>query len=409
MAPRERRHMRILHTADWHLGISLGTEKRADEFDRMLAYILEKARETETRCVIISGDVFDAPVPPNQAVAQYYRFLVDAVRAGIRDVIVTAGNHDSPSFLEAPRELLKRLNVHVFGKLEKDPADQLVVLKEDSGKPCAVVAAIPYLHIRDVRETVSGEGFDLQHGGYCRGVLAAYRRVCACAKEKYPALPLLATAHFWALPGTEPDPSDQMGFQAGVPVGEFPESIDYLAMGHIHTPGPLPYRKNFRYAGSVLPLTFGEAGREKSMVLLDTDRPAEPETVALPVFRNLEVLTGTMPELLEQIGRLREAGNNAMLDVCQTGPFQPRLRQDLDECCADSGVSVIFCRNQERNPALTRRSGSDERLADLAPETVFARMLDANGTGGDERAQLLETFREALKDLEAKQRGGGPA
>ena len=152
-----------------------------------------------------------------------------------------------------------------------------------------------------------------------------------------------------------------------------------------------------------------KAGQEKSMVLLDTARLAEPETVPLPVFRKLGVAAGTMPEILDRIREEQASGGSVMLDVCQTGPFQPRLRQELDECCAGGNVSVIFCRNQERNPALTRRSGSNERLADLAPETVFARMLDANGTGSEERAQLLETFREALRDLEAKQRGGGPS
>jgi len=402
--------MKILHTADWHLGVSLGTEKRSAEFERTLKFILESAQEREVRCILIAGDIFDSPIPSNQAIGMYYQFLVDATRAGIRDIIVTAGNHDSPGFLEAPKELLKRLNVHVFGKLEEDPADQLVLLQDENGEPHAVVAAIPYLHERDVRRTVSGEGLNEQHLGYCKGVLAAYQKVCGKAKELYPDLPLIAMSHFWATPGTEPDPADQVGCQSGVPVGDFPQSIDYLAMGHIHWPEPLAYRKEFRYAGSILPLTFQEAGYEKMAVLLDTDDLAHPEEVKLPVFRQMEVITGTMTEITERIGKLKGEDSDAMLDVEVTGQFQPRLRQDLDDLCAGSRLSVIVCKNQEPNPVLLHRAAQNERLEDLGPETVFSRMLDGKkDLTEDRRARLIGTFREAVSELEAKKREGQEA
>ena len=90
--------MKILHTADWHLGVALKAEKCFDEFDALLDHICEIIKDENIEAVIIAGDVFDSHLPSNRAAEQYYRFLLQAGKAGARDIIVTGGNHDSASY-----------------------------------------------------------------------------------------------------------------------------------------------------------------------------------------------------------------------------------------------------------------------------------------------------------------------
>ena len=87
--------MKILHTSDWHLGAVFDSRKRYDEFDKVLEFILKVIREEHIEAVIIAGDVFDSNLPSNRATEQYYNFLVSARDAGVKNLIVTAGNHDS--------------------------------------------------------------------------------------------------------------------------------------------------------------------------------------------------------------------------------------------------------------------------------------------------------------------------
>ena len=88
----------------------------------------------------------------------YYRFLASvATSTDCRHVIVTGGNHDSPSLLNAPDTLLEALNITVIGQATADPADEVVLLRDAAGTPLAVVAAVPYLRERDLRTSTENE------------------------------------------------------------------------------------------------------------------------------------------------------------------------------------------------------------------------------------------------------------
>ncbi len=107
--------------------------------------------------VLIAGDVFDNSTPSNYSQELYYRFLCRAAASAKRHVVVTAGNHDSPSFLNAPKELLKFLNIHVVGYATKQPEDEVMVLSGANGTPGLIVCAIPYLRDRDIRSRRRGK------------------------------------------------------------------------------------------------------------------------------------------------------------------------------------------------------------------------------------------------------------
>ena len=107
----------VLHTSDWHLGRRLYGKPRYTEFRAFLAWLLQAIREQAVDVLVVAGDVFDTTAPSNQAQNLYYDFLSQVCQTCCRHVIIVAGNHDSPSFLEAPKQLLKSFNIHIIGSM----------------------------------------------------------------------------------------------------------------------------------------------------------------------------------------------------------------------------------------------------------------------------------------------------
>ncbi len=112
--------MKILHTSDWHIGRSLYGKKRYQEFEAFLAWLVETIERNKVEALLVAGDVFDTSTPSNRAQELYYRFLCRVAASPCRHVVIVAGNHDSPSFLNAPKEMLKALDVHVVGNASED-------------------------------------------------------------------------------------------------------------------------------------------------------------------------------------------------------------------------------------------------------------------------------------------------
>ena len=113
--------MKIIHTADWHLGNVFHGHSRQEEHAHFLAWLLNVVRQRRPDALILSGDIFDSPNPPASAERRLYDFLTDVTTAveGLQ-VVITAGNHDSGQRLEAPAELLRRSNVYVRGIIRRD-------------------------------------------------------------------------------------------------------------------------------------------------------------------------------------------------------------------------------------------------------------------------------------------------
>lgn len=109
--------MRILHTADWHLGRALYQKKHYAEFEAFLDWLADPITEHAVDVLLIAGDVFDASTPSNRAQSLYYQFFNKVAQGSCRHIVIIGGNHDSPSFLNAPKALLQALDVHVVGAM----------------------------------------------------------------------------------------------------------------------------------------------------------------------------------------------------------------------------------------------------------------------------------------------------
>ena len=131
--------MKILHTSDWHLGRSLYGRKRYQEFTQFLDWLRVTIENESIDVLLVAGDIFDTSTPSNRAQELYYRFLYEVSGSCCRHIVVIAGNHDSPSFLNAPKQLLRALNVYVVGQITESPEDEVVVLSDEQNLPQAIV------------------------------------------------------------------------------------------------------------------------------------------------------------------------------------------------------------------------------------------------------------------------------
>jgi len=197
--------MKLLHTSDWHIGRALYGRKRYEEFDAFLNWLAALIEQENIDVLLVAGDVFDSSTPSNRAQELYYRFLCRVASSAKRHVVITAGNHDSPTFLNAPKELLKFLNVHVVGCVSESPEDELLVLSGADSGPQLLVCAIPYLRDRDIRMAEAGESMEDKERKIIDGIRLHYRSVCRAAEEKRTGfarpVPIVAMGHLFTAGG----------------------------------------------------------------------------------------------------------------------------------------------------------------------------------------------------------------
>ncbi|MGR8935694.1 MAG: exonuclease subunit SbcD, partial [Gammaproteobacteria bacterium] len=255
--------MKLLHTSDWHLGRTLYGRKRYAEFEAFLEWLAETVENRQVEVLLVAGDVFDSTAPSHRAQQLYYRFLCRVAASFCRHVVVIAGNHDSPSFLNAPKELLRALDVHVLGSAAEQPEDEVLLLNNPSGEAELIVCAVPYLRDRDIRIAEAGESLEDKERKLLDGIRGHYAQVCAAAERLRAELgrpvPIVAMGHLFTAGGQTVDGDGvrelYVGSLAHVAAGIFPPCIDYLALGHLHVPQRIGASETMRYSGS--PLAMG--------------------------------------------------------------------------------------------------------------------------------------------------------
>ena len=191
--------MRVLHTSDWHLGQKFIGRDRSDECRLALDWLLQTIVQEHIDLLVVSGDIFDITTPSNAAQALYYRFLSGLLNSSCRHIVVVGGNHDSPGLLEAPKQLLQALNIHLVGGQTETPEEQLLVLKDANGQPEAVVAAVPFLRDGRYRSSIAEESAYARIDRIKNALRQHYQQMGELAQPwKNKNIPILATGHLYA-------------------------------------------------------------------------------------------------------------------------------------------------------------------------------------------------------------------
>jgi exonuclease SbcD len=401
----------LLHTSDWHLGAALYGRSRQQEHAAFLDWLLERLDENEVDLLILAGDVFDNTTPSHDAQTLYYDFLVRAARTG-RSILVTAGNHDSATFLEAPKGLLRHHNIHVIGARDEEPEQDLITIRDAQGEPLALVCGVPYLRERDLGRMGEGEGFDARQarllaaiqGHYAELWQAAQRKAGQLGEALATRLPIIATGHLYVAGGGlgegRPGGERHIGSLGQIPASLFPEGLDYLALGHLHRPQRVMGREDWRYSGSPLPMSFAADDR-KSVALARWDGSAmQVESIDIPSFRKLARVSGDLEQLRRGLGALVEEGEPCWVEVVYTGnEIHGNLKQAIEEWIGDATLEVLRIDDRRIRGATLERQSRSETLADLDPLEVFKRRLQDLEIDTAEREMLQQTYRQALQEL----------
>lgn len=409
--------MKVLHTSDWHIGRTLCGRKRYNEFESFLSWLVETIQKERVDVLLIAGDVFDTCAPSNRAQELYYRFLYNAAASSCRHIVIIAGNHDSPSFLNAPKDLLRALNVYVIGAAPENREDEVLALTNDEGSLELIVCAIPYLRDRDIRVSESGESVEDKEKKLIEGIRNHYAEVVAIAEQKRQGLdceiPVIAMGHLFTA-GAQTVEGDgvrelYVGTLAHVVSEIFPDSLNYLALGHLHIPQKVNGSETLRYSGSPLPMGFGEAKQEKSVCLVTfSGIHAEVKLVSVPVFQRLERIKGKWEELSTRILELSTNHSQTWLEVAYEGEeVIGDLRERLEEAVSGSEMEILRVTNNRIIDQILKQFQYDETLDDLDVNDVFDRCLSVHNVPEDQRPELRRAYQEAVasfyeKDLRAE-------
>lgn len=421
--------MRLLHTSDWHLGQSLHQFERGYEHSRFLAWLLDTLVDEEVDALLIAGDVFDNANPSAAAQTQLYRFLTDARRRVPHlNIVITAGNHDSPGRLEAPAPFLSLIGAHVVGQpcrreSAPAPADEsnedssaadvrhelarlVVPLTDRAGRTAAWCIAMPFLRPGDLARV------DGAADQYAAGIAALYRQAFAyaCARRQ-PGQAIVAIGHCHVSGGLVSEESERrivIGGAEALPVSIFAPEIAYVALGHLHLAQQVGGDPTRRYSGSPLPLSFSEVDYPHQVVIIDLVGEAASTVRPLRVPRAVDLLRvpAAPAPLADVVAQLRAL---ALPDRAEAEwPYlqvrvllsqpEPGLRAQIEAAIADQPLRLA--RIETRYARADDAAGaaapvSLDALDSLAPAEFFARLY-AQKFGSAVPAEIMAAFAELV-------------
>ncbi|GEM_PF-232673 len=403
--------MKLLHIGDIHLGCSLDGHSRNQEIGKVFDFILETIKTQGIEAALIAGDVFDTGRPSIESQDMYYNFLWDLQKAGCKQVIVIAGNHDNPDFLDAPKRLLKRMDIHIVGNVNPADLSQEVFALGDKENPSAIVCAVPYLEHKDIIDLVPEDLAADRSQRLAYGVAEHYKRVWKLADGMRAGreIPIIGMGHLYAS-GTSfgtGKAENLVGKLEGVDLTTFANDFDYLALGHIHKPQHVPSHDNWRYAGSLLPMEILENNHAREVVVLDTEDMPHPQGVEIPMecFHKMAYISGNKEELRAKLDDLRKTNQDTWVKAVYTGEeAAPNWSIELQLELRESGVQIVD--TEVKRPASHQAPESapsqDEPLVPLSklnPKEIFLKYLEAHRDDySEEQRKELEALYQQAQD-----------
>ncbi|WP_018478967.1 exonuclease SbcCD subunit D C-terminal domain-containing protein [Pontibacter roseus] len=401
--------MRVLHTSDWHLGQRLVNLERTEEHQHFLDWLLQTIEQEQVEVLLMSGDVFDTGAPSNTALRQYYNFLTKVCATCCRHIIITGGNHDSVSTLNAPKELLDCFNIKVIGGASADPLDELIELRDKNGELELVVCAVPFLRDRDVRLSVPGESYEERESRIKQGIAAHYAAfVPHVAVYKTQGIPVVAMGHLFAAGGSASDSEKEIhvGNLGQIGADQFPKEFDYVALGHLHRPQLVNGARHIRYSGSPIPLSFSEVSDKKVVYVLDFEagKLADLKELAIPVCRKLVRFKGPLEEVKQKLAAYDNTAYTipawAELQVELEAPL-PDLNQQLEEILMlkNDQLQLLIHRPpiiKAARQTLEQQVREEVDLHSLREQDVFLKRCQSTFPDSD-HTELIATFSELLE------------
>ncbi|WP_343729971.1 exonuclease SbcCD subunit D C-terminal domain-containing protein [Duganella sp.] len=406
--------MRLLHTSDWHLGQSLHNFERHYEHQRFLDWLLDTLVAEQADALLISGDIYDNANPSAASQKQLYRFLrLARERVPHLNLIIIAGNHDSPGRLDAPGPLLEAHGTRVIGAVQRhadgeiDVESLVLPLTGRDGAVAAWCLAVPFLRPGDVPRVSSEDGVD----PYLAGIALLYRQAFELAQSRRAeGQAIVAMGHCHMVDGQMSSDSERrivIGGTEMLPAGIFDPAIAYAALGHLHLAQNVGKQEHIRYCGSPLPLSFAEVNYAHQILRIDLDGAAVREIAPVPVPRAVELLRvparpAPLTQVLEELSALSPpeapAGQQPYLEVrVLLEQPEPGLRARIEAALEGKAVRLakIETSTAARGSSIDQEVMTLDQLEKLKPDDIF-RQLYQQRFGNEAPADQLSAFAELM-------------
>lgn len=402
--------MRLVHTADWHLGLDFYEFARLPEQICFLNWLADTLVRLNAEVLLVAGDIFNTSAPSTAVQRAYFDFLTQVTRRLPElQIVMIAGNHDSGTRLEAPSALLENLNIHIKGSVVHNPTDYsidygqfAIPLRDRSGKEY-ICLAIPFLRANDCPPKKD------EAENYTE---AFYRELAAYFATD--PRPKICMGHLYAAGVTLEEERDieyaPVGGLEGVSLAKYLKPYSYIALGHIHRQQRVYNAENVRYAGAPIATTFTHRQQEQGVVVVDIDDAATKisfEAFASPL--KLLKYSGKPDEILTQlsdlsVGVVDDFAPIIAIEVVDQARPPLSFKQEVDE--------LLKGRYARRGPLTFKAAvtdvNRDECTAPLSvldhryePEEIAEREYRKYHNGESLPAPLKRLLQEAIQ--EAKQ------
>lgn len=373
--------MKILHTSDWHLGISLHSASLLEEQKSFVDFLINAVKEHNIDAVMVAGDIFDHSVSSAEAISLYNDAVTKLCGEIGIPVIISAGNHDGAARLASCSQLLKKTGLYIFGKLSEKPG--VVELGNVN------IYVLPYFNTDEVRSLFPAEKIN-SYSDAMNCVLSNIRLNFKPGKKNI----LMCHCFVSGSALSESDRAAMVGGASAVPAEVF-EGFDYVAMGHLHKAQNRGF--NIRYSGSPLKYSFSEAGHRKSVTILNIEDKISVEELEVIPLRELRVLHGTFDEILTIAENDEHRDDYIKIEI--TDRYAGMEAAELFRAYYGNLLNISGRMNETEENQLTV-----EELYSLSPDNILEKFYK-EVTGNDLNEEQRNLFRQAAAAVENEERG----
>jgi len=291
--------IKVIHTSDWHLGKKLFKRPRIEEQALFLNWLEEYIKIESINILLISGDIFDTPTPPNEALALYFNFLNRISENKHFDTVIISGNHDSASFIEAPASFLNKHNIHIRTKIYPNIEDNIITIKNETRN--IEIKTLPYFRSYDLFNSIQPDSAELSQVEI-KDFLNSFVDTWITRDNKATPYRIIMAHHaFGEFSATGSEHTLHLAGLDSLSTDWPSDSFDYMALGHIHSTQKIDKNKNIYYSGAPIPLRFSERQKKNIIQINITKENEVIEKIEIPTFRNISQVSGNKNNIIEKL------------------------------------------------------------------------------------------------------------
>ncbi|UYP00595.1 exonuclease SbcCD subunit D [Oceanotoga sp. DSM 15011] len=280
--------MKIIHTADWHLGKIIYSNYMTQEQEYILEQFINYVEKNKPDVIIISGDIYDRSIPPSEAVNLLNKVLSNIVIKNKIPTMIISGNHDSEERLEFLNGILSEMDLHIEGKIKKQ-IKKVIINKNSKDKTNFYL--LPYIEMQKVKDLYE---IDFQTKN------EAMKYIIKEMKIDTNEINILIS-HEYVAGGIESDSERILSIGGTEYIDpQILKDFDYVALGHLHGPQKIKYEK-IRYSGSLMKYSFSETNQKKGMNLIEINQKNDIKIkqINFKPKRDMKIIKGLFNEIIK--------------------------------------------------------------------------------------------------------------